>query len=332
MAGHILAGDVGGTKTHLGLFMHAAGRIEMIRERRYATAQFPSLEAACADFLGSDATPSTTIDAACFGVPGPIIDGRAHATNVPWEMSRVSIARALNGVPVRLINDLGAMAYGVIHLQPAEVAVLNRAENPPEHGNIAVIAAGTGLGESALVWDDEAYHAVASEGGHSDFAPHGEEQIELLRFIEDKFGHASYERVLSGPGLENIYRFVRARGAAPEPAWLTEQFATGDRAAAISDAALSGRDPACVHALAMFCEIYGAEAANLALKVLALGGVYLAGGIAPKILPLLRQGAFIKGFLSKGRLNEILKQVEVRVALNPAAALLGAAHCAAAML
>ncbi|HYM03200.1 MAG TPA: glucokinase [Stellaceae bacterium] len=330
MAGHILAGDVGGTKTHLGLFKHAAGQIEMIRDRRYATAQFPSLEAACAEFLALD--KDAAIDAACFGVRGPVIDGRARATNVPWEMSRVSLARALNGVPVRLINDLGATAYGVIHLKPAEVAVLNRAENPPEHGNIAVIAAGTGLGESALVWDEANYHAVASEGGHSDFAPQGAEQIELLRFIEEKFGHASYERVLSGPGLENIYRFVRAHGAAPEPAWLTEQLATSDRAAAISEAALSGRDSACVHALAIFCEIYGAEAANLALKVLALGGVYLAGGIAPKILPLLQRDAFMKGFLSKGRLNEILKQVEVRVALNPAAAMLGAAHCAAAML
>ncbi len=261
-----------------------------------------------------------------------MIDGRAHASNLAWPLSSITLSRSLNGTPVRLINDLAATAYGVIHLKPSEVAVLHRAENPPEHGNIAVIAAGTGLGESALIWDMDRYHPVASEGGHTDFAPRGEEQIELLRFLEAEFGHASYERVLSGPGLANIYKFLRARSHVAEPAWLSEQIAAGDHAAAISEAALAGRDPVCVHALSMFCDIYGAEAANLALKVLALGGVYLGGGIAPKILPTLTNGAFVKAFLSKGRLNEILRRIEVRVALNPAAGLLGAAHCAAAML
>jgi glucokinase len=328
MAGLILAGDVGGTKTHLGLFNRAGGAIELVREHRYATSQFKSLEEACADFLGA----SAAVDAACIGVPGPIIDGRAHATNVAWPLSSASLSRALGGVPVRLLNDLTATAYGMIHLKPAEFAVLHRAENPPEHGNIAVLAAGTGLGESALVWENGAYYAVASEGGHSDFAPHGDEQIELLRFLAHEYGHTSYERVLSGPGLWNIYRFLRNRSDAKEPAWLSEQIAGGDSAAAISVAALAGRDPVCVHALAMFCDIYGSEAANLALKVLALGGVFLGGGIAPKILPMLTNGAFVKGFLSKGRLNEILERIEVRVSLNPAAGLLGAAHCAAVIL
>ena len=207
MDGLILAGDVGGTKTHLGLFKHSAGKLELVREHRYATSQFDSLEAACADFLGADAT----VNAACLGVPGPIIDGRAHATNVPWQLSSVSLSRALKGVPVRLLNDLAAMAYGMVHLKSAEFAVLHRAENPPEHGNIAVIAAGTGLGESALVWEGDKYYAVASEGGHSDFAPHDAEQIELLRFLAAEFGHVSYERVLSGPGLWNIYQISRAR-------------------------------------------------------------------------------------------------------------------------
>jgi glucokinase len=219
----------------------------------------------------------------------------------------------------------------MVHLKPAEFVVLHRAENPPEHGNIAVLAAGTGLGEAALVWEGEKYYAVASEGGHSDFAPHGAEQIELLRFLTDEFGHVSYERVLSGPGLWNIYRFLR-RESAKEPAWLSDEIAKGDHAAAISEAALAGRDKVCVHALTMFCDIYGSEVANLALKVLALGGVYLGGGIAPKILPMLTGGSFVQGFLAKGRLNEILKRIEVRVSLNPAAGLLGAAHCAAAML
>jgi glucokinase len=328
MAGLILAGDVGGTKTHLGLFRRSGAILEPVRERLYATPKFASLESACADFLGDAAR----VDAACVGVPGVVIDGRAHATNVAWQLSSVALSRALNGVPVQFINDLAATAYGVIHLKSSDVAVLHRAENPPEHGNIAVIAAGTGLGESALVWDAGRYHAVASEGGNTDFAPHGEEQIELLRFIEREFGHASYERVLSGPGLSNIYRFVRARSGIDEPAWLSEQIAAGDRAAAVGEAAIAGRDPVCLHAMTMFCDIYGSEAANLSLKMLALGGVFLGGGIAPKILPMLRQGGFMRGFLSKGTLNDILGRIEVRVVLNPAAALLGAAHCAAAML
>lgn len=328
MAGLLLAGDVGGTKTHLGLFRRSGKSIEPVRDRLYATADFASLESACADFLGD----ATRVDAACVGVPGPVIDGHAHASNVAWQLSSTALSRALNGVPVRLLNDLTATAYGVIHLKSAQVAVLHRAENPPEHGNIAVIAAGTGLGESALVWDADRYHALASEGGNTDFAPHGEEQIELLRFIEREFGHASYERVLSGPGISNIYRFIRTRTHSDEPAWLSERIAAGDPAAAISEAALAGRDPVCVHAMTMFCDIYGSEAANLALKMLALGGVYLGGGIAPKILPMLTRGAFARGFLSKGGLDEILKQIEVRVVLNPAAGLLGAAHFAAAML
>ena len=328
MERQILAGDVGGTKTDLGLFKYSAGTLELVREHRYATAKFESLEAVCAEFLGA----SATVNAACLGVPGPIIDGRAHATNVPWELSSAALSRVLKGVPVRLLNDLAAIAYGMVNLKPAEFVVLHRAENPPAHGNIAVIAAGTGLGESSLVWEGDRYYAVASEGGHSDFAPHDAEQIELLRSLAAEFGHVSYERVLSGPGLWNIYKFLRRESHADEPAWLSAQIAAGDASAAVSEAAIAGRDPVCVHALTMFCDIYGSEAANLALKVLALGGVYLGGGIAPKILPMLTNGTFVRGFLAKGRLNEILKRIEVRVSLNPSAGLLGAAHVAAAML
>jgi glucokinase len=327
MDGLILAGDVGGTKTDLGLFKHSAGTLELVREHRYATAKFDSLEAVCADFVGASA-----VNAACLGVPGPIIDGRAHATNVPWELSSATLSRALKGVPVRLLNDLAAIAYGMVNLKPSEFVVLHPAENPPAHGNIAVIAAGTGLGESSLVWEGDKYYAVASEGGHADFAPHNAEQIELLRSLAAEFGHVSYERVLSGPGLWNVYQFLRRESHVEEPAWLSAQIAAGDASAAVSEAAIAGRDPVCVQALTMFCDIYGSEAANLALKVLALGGVYLGGGIAPKILPMLTNGTFVRGFLAKGRLNEILKRMEVRVSLNPAAGLLGAAHVAAAML
>jgi glucokinase len=323
----VLAGDVGGTKTNLGLFRQSAEGLGLVRQHVYPTAQFVSLESVCTEFLGAD-----TANAVCMGVPGPIIDGRGHATNVPWELSTALLSRALKGVPVRLLNDLAAIAHGMVYLKPAEFTVLHRAENPPQHGNIAVIAAGTGLGESALVWEDEKYWAVASEGGHTDFAPRGAEQIALLNSLATEFGHVSYERVLSGPGLWNIYKFLRHESRAEEPTWLRDEIAKADPSAAVSEAALSNRDPVCVRALTMFCEIYGSEAANLALKVLALGGVYLGGGIAPKILPMLTGGAFVKGFLAKGRLNEILKRMEVRVSLNPAAGLLGSAHVAAAML
>lgn len=213
MDGLILAGDVGGTKTQLGLFEHSAGNLKLVREHRYATAEFDSLEAVCANFLGTGGA----VNAACVGVPGPIIDGRGHATNVPWELSTASLSRALKGVPVRLLNDLTAIAYGMVNLEPAEFVILHRAENPPQHGNIAVIAAGTGLGESALVWEGDKYYAVASEGGHSDFAPHGTEQIELLRFLTGEFGHVSYERVLSGPGSGISIVFCDSRATSKSP-------------------------------------------------------------------------------------------------------------------
>jgi glucokinase len=329
MAHLVLAGDVGGTKSHLGLYEAAgpAGAARLLREHRFPTQAYQSLEDVCRQFI---AAPER-IDAACFGVPGPVIDGRAHATNVPWEMDEQPIARML-GAPVRLINDLGATAHGMLHLAPGEFEVLQRGAFAVGHGNIAVIAAGTGLGEGALAFENGRYHAVASEGGHTDFAPRGDDQIELLRFLTPEFDHVSWERLLSGPGLVNIYNFLRTCAREPEPDWLKNALSGGDPAAAIGDAALAGRDAVCVHALEMFCEIYGAEAANLALKVLALGGVYLGGGIAPKILPMLRGARFINAFLAKGRLADLLGRIEVRVSLNDSAALVGAAHLAAEML
>jgi glucokinase len=324
----ILAGDIGGTKTHLALYRKDGEQLIQIRDRLYATGEYPSLEDVCRHFLeGAD-----RIDGACFGVPGPVIAGRSHATNVPWEMEERALGRALGNVPLRLINDLEATAYGVLHLKDSEMAVLQRGEPAVRAGNIAVIAAGTGLGEASLVAGPGGYHAVASEGGHSDFAPRGEEQVELLKFLSREFGHVSFERVLSGPGLHNIYRFLKKRMTGAEPQWLARRLSAEDPAAVVSEVALEGRDPRCVHSLEVFVSIYGAEAANLALKVLALGGVYVGGGIAPKILPMLVRGGFIQAFLDKGRLAATLEKMAVRVSLNPAAALIGAADCAAGML
>ncbi len=324
----ILAGDVGGTKTHLALWRAADGALQPLADRVYRTADYPGLEAVCAEFLKGSPRP----DAFCFGVPGPVIEGRSHATNLTWTIEQPALVAAFGHAPVRLMNDLEATAYGVLHLAPDESVAL-QAGASIAGANMAIAAAGTGLGEAALINDRGRYVAVATEGGHCDFAPRDAEQIALMEFLAAEFGHASYERVLSGPGLMNVYRFLRGTLRDPEPDWLRAEFESGDDpAAVVSRAALAGRDARCVHALELFVAIYGAEAANLALKVLALGGVWLGGGIAPKILPMLQRGGFVRAFNDKGRLDAILRRIEVRVVMNQAAALLGAAWCANEML
>ena len=325
----VLAGDIGGTKTLLGLYDLGNGQPALVRDQRYVTRDFQSLEEVAADFLGASA-----VEAACFGVPGPIVGGVSHATNVHWTMEEGALARALRVPGARLINDLEATAYGMLQLKDGEVATLQQGHPPSARAQIAVIAAGTGLGEAGLAPLPEGrWRSVASEGGHSDFAPRSPEQIELLEYLSGKFDHVSFERVLSGPGLVNIYEFLKARSSDSEPQRLAEEFAqAADAAAVISENAISGRDGRCVEALRIFVEIYGAEASNLALKFLALGGVYLGGGIAPKILPALTGGGFMRAFLAKGRLDKVLADIPVRVSLNPGAALIGAARCATEML
>jgi glucokinase len=328
MAAIVLAGDIGGTKTHLGLYRAADGALAPLRDQIYATRDYPNLEAAAAHFLGDRGD----VAAACFGVPGPVINGVSHATNVPWDMREAAIAKSLGGPATRLINDLEATAYGVRHLRDAEVAELQTGEKH-DGGNNAVIAAGTGLGEAGLIAvRGGGWQAVASEGGHADFAPRGADQMKMLEWLEHEFGHVSFERVLSGPGLRNIYAYLVASQPGPEPQWLAERMRREDAAAVIGEAALEGRDVRCARALEMFVAIYGAEAANLALKFLALGGLYVGGGIAPKILPFIMRGGFMRAFLDKGRLRPTLERIPVRVSLNPDAALAGAARMAASML
>ncbi|MGH7933683.1 MAG: glucokinase [Candidatus Binataceae bacterium] len=330
MTAVILAGDVGGTKTHLGLYRVDGNELAPLRDQLYVTRDYPSLQAVVADFLKG----ASAIKAACFGVPGPVVDGVSQATNVTWDMREAEIAAAIKGTPAtRLINDLQATAYGVLRLDDSQFAVLQRGEKRGVGENMAVVAAGTGLGEAALIaMPGGGYHAIASEGGHCDFAPRGREQERLLEFLGREFDHVSFERVLSGPGLHNIYRFLLAQQPDGEPEWLTQRMLSEDPSALISAAALQGRDPRCVHALEIFVAIYGAEAANVMLKVLALGGVYLGGGIAPKILPFLERGGFVSAFVNKGRFKDLLQKIEIRVSLNEAAALLGAAHIAASIL
>jgi len=327
MAAIILAGDVGGTKIHLGLYRAEGSTLVPLRDQIYATRHYPSLQAAIADFVAG----REHVAAACLGVAGPVIDGVSDATNVPWVMSEKTIAGELGGTATRLMNDLEATAYGVVHLDVTELLELQKGQLR-ERTNAAVIAAGTGLGEAAIIATAAGWQTIASEGGHCDFAPRGQEQYELLSFLGREFDHVSFERVLSGPGLHNIYRFLVATEPEAEPQWLVERMRSEDPSAVISATALAEKDARCMHALEIFTAIYGSEAANVALKFLALGGVYVAGGIAPKILPYLERGCFVRAFLDKGRFRSTLEKIPIRVALNPNAGLIGAAHMAALML
>jgi glucokinase len=321
--GMILAGDIGGTKTVLALFEETADGLRQLRDATFASREYASLEDILAEFLRAESTLS--LRAGCFGIAGVVMEGKCVTTNLPWTLDEATLAHAIGAPRVKLLNDVEAAAYGMLHLQPDELHVLNAGTK--RRGNVALVAAGTGLGEAILYWDGERCHPIASEGGHADFAPRTDQEIVLLQYLRRKFGgHVSYERVLSGPGLYNIYTGLRDCGDIPEPAWLTEEIRHGDPSAVVSQAALAGTDPVCVHALQTFASIYGAEAGNLALKCMAIGGVFIGGGIAPKILPLLEGGSFMRGFTDKGRFAPLLQDMTICVALNPRAPLIGAAH------
>ena len=323
----ILSGDIGGTKTHLALFEAVRDTLQMVHVRHYRSADFQSLIEVLAALRRELHVPITS---AAFGIAGPIIGNRSKLTNLGWDVDGREVARFLDLDQVGLLNDLGATAYGTLRLGPEELVVLQegtvQAERP-----VAVVAAGTGLGEGALVWDGVRYRAVPSEGGHTEFGPRSELEIELLRYLWKRFGRVSYERIVSGPGLVSVYEFFRERSKAPEPSWLSEARRQGDPAAAISQAAIEETDEVCSEALELFVSVYGAEAGNLALKILATGGVFVAGGIAPKILPRLQHGPFLASFHDKGRYRSVMEQLEVRIAMNDETALLGAAHYAVIM-
>ncbi len=322
----LLAGDVGGTKTSLGLFDESRPGTPRVAHGRIASREAGSLEAAVDEFLGAHGRPR--IDAACFGVAGVVIEGRVATTNLPWQLDERELARAIPTRRVRLLNDLEAAGYGVLLLGPDELAELQPGR--PREGHRVLIAAGTGLGQALLIWLQGRHHVVASEGGHGDFAPRDEREGRLLAHLRRLHDHVSYEDVLSGPGLVAVYRFLRQDGPnpPPEPAWLTADLAQEDAAKAISDAALGDRDPVCAAALDLFVSVYGAEAGNLALKAVAVGGVIVGGGIAPKILSALSDGAFIRAFRDKGRMAKLMADIPVHVALDPETALLGAASVA----
>ncbi len=323
----ILAGDIGGTKTVLGLFEESEDALTLVRDGTFPSRDYGSLEEILSQFLKAER--GLALRAGCFGVAGAVIDGKARTTNLPWQLDEEALTAAIRAPRVKLLNDLEAAAYGMLYLKPDELSLLSPGVRPKRRGNVAVIAAGTGLGEAMLFWDGAGHHPIASEGGHADFAPRTDQEIELLRYLRAKFnGHVSFERVLSGPGFYNVYSFLRDTGHAPEPAWLKERLRGGDPSATITQLALAGEDPLCVATLDLFVAVYGAEAGNLALKCLAVGGVYVGGGIAPKILPKLQDGTFLRAFTEKGRFSELMRSLEVNIALNPGAPLIGAAYYA----
>jgi glucokinase len=319
----ILVGDIGGTKTVLALVRPTASGRDVVREAVFASRDHARFDDLLTAFLKDGGERP---EAVCLGVAGPVSDGRCQTTNLPWVLDEHDLGRAVGAHAVKLLNDVEAAAFGVLALRDDEVVSLNAGRRAV--GNVAVIAAGTGLGEAMLAWDGRRYVSVPSEGGHADFAPRTDREIELLRFLRAEFGRVSYERVISGPGQHNIYRFLRDTGAVEEPAWLRAELGVGDPSAVVTRVGLAHGHPLCVEAVDLFASLYGAEAGNLALKGFAVGGVFVAGGIAPKMIDKLRDGVFITAFTAKGRYRPLMESIPVNVSLNPRTPLLGAARYA----
>jgi glucokinase len=321
----ILAGDVGGTKVHLALYDFINGKLEYSRDERFPAKDYSGLEEIVKEFLGA-----FKVTAACFGVPGPVRDGRLRLTNLPWTLDSRELAVSLGINHVFLINDLEANGYGVADLATDQIYTLSEGDTS-QIGNRALLAAGTGLGEALLIWNGHSHTPYPSEGGHADYAPRNEDEIDLLRFLKQKYnGRISQERVVSGQGLTNIYEFLREVRGIDEPVWLAERLAAEDPNAVITELALKAKSEICEKAMDMFVSAYGAEAGNLALKLLSVGGVYVGGGIAPRILEKLKDGRFMKAFSDKGRMSQLLINMPVRIILESRAALLGAAAYAEA--
>jgi glucokinase len=329
----ILAGDVGGTKVDLALCKFENGQLLTAHEHKYHARDFPGLVEIVEAFLVEcKETLGQPVDvlAACFGVPGPVRRGRLKLTNLPWVLDSSQLRINLKIEHVFLINDLEANGYGIAELTPDQILVISKGD-PAAEGNRGLIAAGTGLGEAILVWNGQSYKPMASEGGHSDFAARNEDEIGLLRYLQKTVGgRVSSERVISGLGLANVYSYCRDVKGLEEPPWLKDRMRAEDPNAVIGELGESGASPLCVETLNIFVSAYGAEAGNLALKILSVGGMYVGGGIAPKLLKKMQDGTFMKAFTDKGRLSDLLVQTPVRLILESRAALMGAAAYAEA--
>ena len=320
----ILAGDIGGTNTRLALCEPAGKGLRVVSEARFPSRDHAGLVEIVQAFLAGAAS-GQTIELACFGIAGPVKDGRCEATNLPWVIDARVLALALGVGEVTLLNDLEANAYGIGALGPDDLVTLNPGA-PGARGNAAVIAAGTGLGEAGLFWDGHVHRPFATEGGHMTFAPRNDLEIDLLRYLLGRWPHVSFERVVSGPGLVNVYEFLRDTGRGTEDAAVAAQMKAGDPAAAVSRAALEGRSPLCGAALDLFVSLYGSEAGNLALKTFATAGVYVAGGIAVNLADTLASGPFIEAYLDKGRFRALLEKIPVAIVLDTDIGLAGSRY------
>jgi glucokinase len=319
----ILAGDVGGTKVDLALYGFDHGRLTHVRDERFPAREFAGLEDIVRKFLIETGDPE--ISAACFGVPGPVRGGRLKLTNLPWVLDSRELSLSLKIEHLFLINDLEANGYGIPELSPEQIYELS-AGAPGSVGNRGLVSAGTGLGEAILVWNGKMHLPMASEGGHCDFSPRNDTEIDLMRYLQRALnGRVSFERVVSGLGMQNIYAFLRDEKGLEEPPSIKAKMLVEDPNAVIAEMAEEGSNELCVKTLDLFVSSYGAEAGNLALKVLSVGGMYLGGGIAPKILKKMRDGTFMKAFADKGRLSDLLVQMPVRIILESRCALMGAA-------
>jgi len=323
----ILAGDIGGTKTNLALFEDREGVYSYSHFASYPSQSYPNLRTIVQEFLESckSICDLSALKFACFAIAGPVIDGVCKATNLPWIVDHIELSKNLKIGQVFLINDLEANAYAIDILSPDNLLELYPGKGKKE-GNRAVISPGTGLGEAGLYWDGKKHHPFACEGGHCEFGPRNQLQIDLCRYLYEKYGHASYERLLSGPGLFNIYLFFKEVMKRTEPNWLLEQMQKEDPSKIITQNALNHKSELCMDALNLFVSILGSEASNCVLKFMARGGIYLGGGIPPKILPKLKEPAFFKGFVDKGRFKSLLEEVPIWVILDDKASLKGAAH------
>ena len=319
----LLAGDIGGTKTELAVYASVTALATPVANDIFPSKEYKGLEDIVREFLTKH---NVEVDRACFGVAGPVVAGKATITNLPWKIDAALLKDDLKLKSVVLMNDLEAIASAVPFLQHNELETLNIGQ-PAVNGPLSVIAPGTGLGEAFLTWDSQSYLAHTSEGGHADFAPTDELQIGLLRYMQSRVEHVSYEWVCSGRGMPNIYAYLKECKYAEEPAWLNEQLAqVKDPNAVIAQAALDRADPLCVATIKLFVAILAAEAGNLALKILSTAGLYIGGGIPRHVLPFLKDAAFMQAFLHKGRLSEVLKPMPVHVILNTKVGLQGAAY------
>src|SRR5271169_7014021 len=320
----ILAGDIGGTNSRLAAFETEGNRLQCVVEKIYPSKEHNGLLEIVADFVKSEGIPAQS---ACFGVAGPVRGGRSKISNLPWVIDSRELAAQLKLRTVGLINDLEAFAYGIDALESSDFVTISEGSSDAE-GNMAVVSAGSGLGEAGLYWDGFRHHPFACEGGHTEFAPKNDVEIELLQYLMKKYGnkHVSYERILSGPGVKNIYEFLRDTAKEEEPLWLKEQLAAApDAPALISDLALNKKAPICDRTLSIFVSVFGSEAGNCALKLMGTGGIFVAG-IAGKIVAKMKEPGFMESFLDKGRMNSLLEAIPVKIVLNDDSGLIGAAR------